>query len=753
MADLDSARSALRTYFGFDDFREGQDDVVAAILAGEDAVVVMPTGGGKSLCYQLPALMREGPTLVVSPLIALMKDQVDALAERRIAATFVNSSVNFDEQTARIRAVRRGEYKLVYVAPERFRSERFVEALREVGVSLFAVDEAHCISHWGHDFRPDYLRLADAARRLGRPQIVALTATATAEVRADIAANLGIDSARHFIAGFDRPNLGLRVAHTSTDREKLKNVVDIVRDSSGTGIIYVATRKSVDGLVTKLKSAGVKAAGYHAGLADGARASTQDAFMAGTLDAIVATNAFGMGIDKPDIRFVIHYHMPGSIEAYYQEVGRAGRDGLAAECTLFFNYADTRFQQFFIDGAYPSPDFIAQVYQAVTRLGQGRHDISARELAERGGLKNDMAVGSALSILERAGHVARGSSGDQYASIEFSDDGVATVLAGEGGFGAHPDRVLAALAVRMPRAGKLTQVNLADIARDADLTPSLVRKALTQLETKSILTFKAVYLDRGIELADDPPAKALRVDRSDLARRAAAEQRKLRRMVDYAYHTGCLRAYILRYFGDRKRLDRCGSCSSCSGASPRRGQSASSAPDVDGGTLRIRSRASSSDFIRDAAPTGDELREHLRKKSQDRRKQAALEVHTDPESRRETSPTSAPLDDERKTTARKILACAARLKGKYGKGTLASVLRGSRAKAVVDARLDQLSTYGLLAHLTQDEIVAWCDALLDAGYLRVTPGAYPTVFLTDEGRDVMLDKSQARLNLERFGLG
>jgi ATP-dependent DNA helicase RecQ len=563
-------------------------------------------------------------------------------------------------------------------------------------------------------------------------------------VRADIAAHLGIDSARHFIAGFDRPNLVLRVGHTSTDREKHRNTVDIVRGASGTGIIYVATRKSVDGLVTKLKSAGVNAAGYHAGLSDGARASTQDSFMSSEFDAIVATNAFGMGIDKSDIRFVIHYHMPGSIEAYYQEVGRAGRDGLAAECTLFFNYADTRFQQFFIDGAYPSPDFIAHVYQVVARLGRGRHDISARELAERGGLKNDMAVGSALSILERAGHVSRGASGEQYASLEFSDDGVATVLSGEGGLGAHPDRVLVALALRMPRAGRITQVNLADIARDADLTPALVRRALTQLEGRKLLTFKPVYLERGIELADETPAKALRIDRSELARRAAAEQRKLRRMVDYAYHAGCLRAFILGTSAIESGSTSVVRAEAAMATHIPGVRAQPRSPTSEGGTLRIRSGAASSDFIREAAPTGDELREHLRKKSEDRRKQAALEVHTDPESRREMPHGRDPLDAEHTMTARKILACAARLKGKYGKGTLASVMRGSRAKAVVEAKLDQLSTYGLLAHLTQDEIIAWCDALLDAGYLRVTPGAYPTVFLTEDGRDVMLEKTQPR---------
>jgi len=752
MADLDIARSALRTHFGFDDFREGQDEVIAAVLAGDDAIVVMPTGGGKSLCFQLPALMREGPTVVISPLIALMKDQVDALAERKIPATFVNSSIGFEEQTARIRGLRRGDFKLVYVAPERFRSDRFVEALRETSVSLFAVDEAHCISHWGHDFRPDYLRLADAARRLGRPQIVALTATATAEVRSDIASNLGIESARHFIAGFDRPNLALRVVHTATEKEKLRQAADVVRAARASGIVYVATRKSVDSVVNKLKASGINAAGYHAGLSDGARASTQEKFMASELDAIVATNAFGMGIDKRDIRFVIHYHMPGSIEAYYQEVGRAGRDGEPAECTLFFNYADTRFQQFFIDGAYPPPDFILDVYRAVVRLGKGRHDVSARDLAERAGLKNDMAVSSALYILERAGHIERGASSEQYASIEFTDTGIAAAMSGDGGSGALGDRLLLALGSRLPRAGRIVQVSLSDLGRDGNISLAQVRKGLTQLESRGHLEFKPVYVDRGIALLDDPPAQALRLDRGELARRAAAEQRKLRRMVDFAYHHGCLREYVLRYFGDRKRIGACGTCSGCAGDTrSRRPQRASEYPS-DAGTLRVRTTTETS-YIRDAAPTGDELREHLKKRGEDRRRQASLEVHTDSESRREREQSRTPLSSEQTTTVRKILACAARLKGKYGKGTLASVLRGSRARAVIEANLNDLSTYGLLSHMTQDEIVVWCDALIGAGYLRLTAGAYPTVSLTDTGREVMLERAPAIVDLRKFELG
>jgi ATP-dependent DNA helicase RecQ len=756
MSNLDAALEALRQHFGFSGFREGQDEVIDAILAGEDALVVMPTGGGKSLCYQLPALMREGTTLVVSPLIALMKDQVDALDARDIPATFINSSLDFAEQTARLRAMRRGGYKLVYVAPERFRNERFVESLAEIDVALLAVDEAHCISEWGHDFRPDYRRLSAAAKRIGRPQIVALTATATPEVRADIAAQLELGDARHFIAGFDRPNLTLRVAHTSKEREKVRRAVEIVGDGSGSGIIYAATRKAVETVSTTLRAEGLRVRAYHAGLDDRSRSEAQDAFMGGAVDAIVATNAFGMGIDKRDIRFVVHYHLPGSIEAYYQEIGRAGRDGLPATCTLLFNYADTRFQQFFIDGSFPPPEFISDVYRAVVALGPGRHEMSARDLAARANLRNDMAVNSALAILERAGHIERAGGSDQYASVEFGEaPGETESDAARGG--ANASRVLSALtSPHPPRPGAIRQLNLSSLASTTGLSTAQVRRALEQLDGRGVLRYRPSYQEKGFSLVDASPAPALRVDRNELARRAAAEQRKLRRVTDYAYHRGCLRAYILSYFGDRKAAGvECGACSGCEGdAPPRRG--ARSAEAEDAGTLRVRGKRRGTEldaFILDSAPTGDALRERLRSASRDRALQQEREVLTDPEAvaaARAREP--EPLDEARTTVVRKVLACVARARERFGKTVIAGVLRGSKAKNVVEPGLAELSTYGILSSMTQDELVSWCDALVDAGLLGLAPGAYPTLFLTPRGKAVMRGEEEARVNLRRFDL-
>src|SRR6476661_8151818 len=263
MQDMAAALTSLRAHFGFDEFREGQREVIAAILGGKDAVVVMPTGSGKSLCYQLPALMLNGATLVVSPLIALMKDQVDALHARQLPATFINSSIPEREQWSRIEELRSGHFKLVYVAPERFRSRRFLEALQSVSVSLFAVDEAHCISTWGHDFRPDYLRLKNIIALLGKPQTLALTATATPYVRSDIIQQLGLLKPEAFVSGFDRPNLTIDVVHTEKEREKIARINRLAKNHDGSGIIYASTRKAVEQVTSEVGGLGLKVSAYH----------------------------------------------------------------------------------------------------------------------------------------------------------------------------------------------------------------------------------------------------------------------------------------------------------------------------------------------------------------------------------------------------------------------------------------------------------------------------------------------------------
>src|ERR1041384_6513348 len=436
MHSLTAAGASPRQHFGFEDFREGQREVIGSILEGKDAVVVMPTGSGKSLCYQLPALILDGAPLVVSPLIAVMKDQVDALLARGLPATFINSSISESEQHARIEALRRREHKLVYVAPERFRSGRFNSALQQIPISLFAVDEAHCISTWGHDFRPDYLRLRGVIRSLGTVQTLALTATATPYVRSDIIQQLGLAQPQTFVSGFDRPNLSIEVVHTEKEKEKISRIRALAQRVGGSGIIYTSTRKAVEQVGMKLENAGLSVSTYHAGMPDSVRIKAQDNFMSGRTQMIVATNAFGMGIDKPDIRFVVHYQMPGSIEAYYQEIGRAGRDGLPSTCVLLFNYADKNTHDFFIEGSYPDISVIKQVYDSLAATELRRIELSTAELARRTGETNEMAVQSALYVLERAGHIQRtapalnrgGRGAQQGRSIIMLDSTPATKL-------------------------------------------------------------------------------------------------------------------------------------------------------------------------------------------------------------------------------------------------------------------------------------------------------------------------------------
>src|SRR6476646_7347357 len=614
MLTIDDATDYLRKHFGFEDFREGQRDVIATILSGKDAVVVMPTGSGKSLCYQLPAMMMEGATLVVSPLIALMKDQVDALQARGLPATFINSSIPESEQHARIESLRRREHKLVYIAPERFRSSRFNAALQSIPISLFAVDEAHCISTWGHDFRPDYLRLRHVIRSLGNIRMLALTATATPYVRSDIIQQLGLEKPQTFVSGFDRPNLRIEVVHTEKEREKITRIKRLAQAHDGSGIVYTSTRKAVEQVGRELKKAGLSVATYHAGMSDAVRVRAQEDFMSGRTQMIVATNAFGMGIDKRDIRFVVHYQMPGSIEAYYQEIGRAGRDSLPSTCVLLFNYADKNTHDFFIEGSYPELPLIKDVYNALVRTELKQIHLSTSELAHLCGHKNEMAIQSALYLLERAGHIERTASNR-----------------GENG------------------------------RRQA----------------------------RTIVMRDELPGTPLRVDPRQVSGRADLERRKLRELIEFCYTEDCYRGHILDYFGDRHHTRECGTCGNCAPATEVREREVSIKRDL---TPRV--------------PTDDQL---LR--------------------------------------LRKILACAKRMNGRYGKKLLAGTLRGSAAKQIVKARLNELSTYGLLRDMAHEELELYIDALVAAGCLQVTGRQYPTISTTDLGDRVMREQEHVLLCL------
>lgn len=344
---LNKARQILQKFYGYEDFRPGQKKVVESLLNRNDTVAIMPTGAGKSICFQIPALLFEGVTLVISPLISLMKDQVDSLRQLGIAAVYINSSVSKAQLYKDLQDISAGFYKIIYIAPERLTSEYLPDSFKNLNISMVAVDEAHCLSQWGHDFRPSYRNILNFTNSLRiRPIISAFTATATPEVKTDIINLLGLKQPNVFVTGFDRPNLYFSVLRGEV---KDKFVIDYVKKHQDeAGIIYVGTRKDVDALQVLLEIKGIKAGRYHAGMTDEERNQMQEDFLYDNLSVMVATNAFGMGIDKPNVRYVIHYNMPKNMEAYYQEAGRAGRDGLSGNCILLYSPQDTQLQKFLI---------------------------------------------------------------------------------------------------------------------------------------------------------------------------------------------------------------------------------------------------------------------------------------------------------------------------------------------------------------------------------------------------------------------
>ncbi len=411
---------ALGEVFGFSSLRPGQAEVIQEVLDGHPVVAVMPTGAGKSLCYQLPAVIlgeQGGVTLVVSPLIALMKDQVDALTARGVPAAALTSAAGPEQQRDILDGMRAGLFTLVYVAPERFRSPRFLDALRSIGdrLALVAIDEAHCISEWGHDFRPDYRRIGEMVRELKPPRVAAFTATATPEVRADVAEQLAMVGARVHVRGFDRPNLYYVVEHVRGAEAKLQRLIQLARTrDGGVALVYAATRKNAEKYAEALGRAGMRVRVYHAGLDEKERETAQDTFMANRLDAIVATNAFGMGVDKSDIRIVIHADTPRSPEAYYQECGRGGRDGAATRCVLLFAAGDARLQEFLIDASYPSAEVLRTLWKVLRdhpELGENAERFEDRVAGLLPGEPHNSTVGSAVRILERHGLLRRDSGG------------------------------------------------------------------------------------------------------------------------------------------------------------------------------------------------------------------------------------------------------------------------------------------------------------------------------------------------------
>ena len=676
----------LLSRFGLTSFRPGQREVVDAVAAGQDVMCVMPTGGGKSLCYQLPSLARRGTTIVVSPLIALMKDQVDTMHRLGIRARLINSSLSQSQQADVMREMASGDLDLVYVAPERLRNHRFLESVAPANVTLLAVDEAHCVSEWGHDFRPDYSRLGQFRQRyLNNVQTIALTATATPTVREDICSLLQLQEPQVFVTGFARTNLRFGVSHCKTDREKSDQLAAYLQQQTGAGIIYAATRKRCEELAEWLPSKANRPIGvYHGGMHPDERRRVQELFMHGDLPAIVATNAFGMGIDKSNIRYVVHFNMPGSLEAYYQEAGRAGRDGQMSDCALMFSYNDRYIQEFFIENRYPSRETVRKVYEYLLSRDEDPIEMTLDQVRDAINVKDGSeAIGTSETLLARAGVLKRLDSNANYAMLRI-DSNAPTMLDFLPKEAKLRRKVMTAIEkIVGRRRGEDVFVRPTRLAEMAGVERDQLARTLRELQRLKAFDYVPPFRGRAVHFTQrDIPFDDLNIDFEELERRKAVEYQKLEAVIGFARTSGCRQRVILDYFGDPD-VSNCGNCDRCAPSdTPRlaRGNDVSANEPLRG-------------VNNDALIRGVQV----------------------------------------------VLSGVARMHGRFGKNLVAQMLCGSKNKKLQQWKLHRLSTYGLLGVLKQSEVVEVIDALVQAGMLeqREVDQRRPTIQLTDPGRRVM----------------
>ncbi|MDD5644936.1 MAG: RecQ family ATP-dependent DNA helicase [bacterium] len=675
--------SYLNGYFGFETFKAGQKSVIEKVLEKKNILAVMPTGGGKSLCYQLPALAFKGTTIVVSPLISLMKDQIDDLNELFIEATFINSSISVKEQEKRINKAQKGGYKLLYIAPERFRSKKFLDILKTIKVELLAIDEAHCISTWGHDFRPDYLMLRHFIKLMDNPPVIALTATATPDVQQDIIKQLEIDKAEVIVTGFDRENLIFSVIHTPTKKDKNAVLKDALKRNSGSAIVYVGTRKKAESTAEFLKSIGVKAMAYHAGMDDKEREEVQNDFMNGKIPVLVATNAFGMGIDKDDIRYLIHYDIPGNIESYYQEAGRAGRDGKTSWCILLYCPSDIKLQEYFIDQSYPTKEQIFAVHNfLVCReediLSKTREEIRKQlyvEISEQG-------ISSALRILRKAGAIDILSRSDNLASVRFR---IKPEIIIEERKSKIQKTITSAIIGNSPKdAANESSFTfpMSKLFQSVDLTPDQIIRGLNNMNIQHIIEYIPPFRGKTIVIKDRlTPFEKLRIEWENLNEMRNREIKKLYQIVRYATSDTCRRQMLLEYFGEKYPLNICSGCDICIG------------------------------------------REILKE-----------EPKTE-----ETSYT-----EKEAAAAKNILKCVDEIEEPLIKIRVAQILTGSKAIVIKENGYDKLKSYNSACE-PLEFIMETIDKLVSDGFLRVSGAEHPVLILNKKGKEVLVARKDLKI--------
>lgn len=557
------AAEVLRRVFGFGGFRAGQEAVIERLLAGHSVLSIFPTGGGKSLCYELPALLLDGLTLVISPLIALMKDQLDFLTARSVPAARLDSSLELDEVRRVYEELRAGRLRLLYVSPERLANERFLHLLERRRIALLAVDEAHCISEWGHNFRPDYLKIARLAKHLQVERVLTLTATATPEVAADIAREFGIAAGDVVHTGFYRRNLNLRVTPcTAEDRPRVL-LSRLQQRPRGPTIVYVTLQRTAEEVARRLSESGVDARAYHAGMEAEARNAVQDAFMAADRLVVVATIAFGMGVDKAAVRYVYHYNLPKSLESYMQEIGRAGRDGAPSICELLACADDVVTLENFSYGDTPPPQAVVALLADVLDRGE-QFDVSVYELSQRHDVR-PLVVETLLTYLELEGVIR--ATGSFYTEFKFQPRRPSAEILRD----FDPPRAAFLKAVlQHARQGRTWfTLDVEEVGRAINEPRDRIVRALGYLEEKGDLVLQATGLRQGYRRLS-PAADRAALEATLTARMVRREEHdiaRVRRVYAWAEHDGCLTRQLLAYFGEAR--GDCGHCSRCEGEPAR----------------------------------------------------------------------------------------------------------------------------------------------------------------------------------------
>ncbi len=677
------AQDLLRQYFGYDDFRPGQWEIIESILHAHDTLVVMPTGGGKSLCYQIPALLREGTVLVISPLIALMKDQVDALHRAGVTATFINSAVSFKDIQQRMQAARSGQYKLIYVAPERLESAQFLEDIAHIPLSILAVDEAHCISEWGHDFRPSYTNIPKLFEHTKRVPVIALTATATPEVRDDITRALNLHAPRTIVRGFDRPNL--RYITEASDM-KMTRVLELLKQKiDGTSIVYCGSRRRVEETTQALKRSGINAEAYHAGMHEVLRTDIQEKFISGQVPVLCATSAFGMGVDKADVRRVIHTDFTLTLEAYYQEAGRAGRDGLDSDCILLYNSQDRSLQEFFIHSTYPELNTIRSVYTFLyDTMGVAKGQRSQLPLfMDNVGIAHRLNLPSAsvngvLNLLERCDIIRRGNANNQSTLHLLAPPERLREYFHQ----TTPERreVLEALlrGVGPEALRNAVSLDLAQLVRKYDIPFEQFHKAIRAFEYSRLMRYTPATAQGGIVLLMERlSVDALPINYDDVVKRRERAVAKLDVVERYARTNSCKRNFILEYFEAAEQKEVCGRCSSC------------------------------------VAPVVDEP------------KQSEQELYITTQ------------------IVKTVHECSER----FGRVLIAQILCAQSSPKIVSYGLHRVSTYASLKHVALRDVLERVDRAVFQHYLQLSADVYPILKLREKGRLLLGDSPTKPLRL------